>query len=231
MNQSERIHYVFDVVLFQVERLVERVNSSTLLDDRRDACRALKALSRKYRIEVGAQGMSALIQVLQMDRADCEIISYALDTLCQIVTPEQFDEEADNPTVSVNVGEQFTEMFLKNSENVTLVLGYLEEYDFRVRWSAIKLLTTLLANKTKDIQEIVLVSPMAVSKLMDFLIDSREVIRNDALLLLIQLTKGKWCAHYIRICKELRIIFAGDRVRIPQKSEISGNNFEGMILD
>lgn len=173
-----------------VERLVERVNSSTLLDDRRDACRALKALSRKYRIEVGAQGMSALIQVLQMDRADCEIISYALDTLCQIVTPEQFDEEADNPTVSVNVGEQFTEMFLKNSENVTLVLGYLEEYDFRVRWSAIKLLTTLLANKTKDIQEIVLVSPMAVSKLMDLLIDSREVIRNDALLLLIQLTKG-----------------------------------------
>ncbi|KAL5273138.1 USO1 family protein [Megaselia abdita] len=172
-----------------VEKLVDRVTSSTLLDDRRDACRALKALSRKYRIEVGAQGMQALVQVLQSDRADCEIVSYALDTLCNIVTQEQFEEESDNPTVSMNVGEQFTEMFIKQTENVSLVLDYLEEYDFKVRWAAVKLLTTLLTNRTKDIQEIILVSPMAVSKLMDLLIDSREVIRNDALLLLIQLTK------------------------------------------
>lgn len=133
--------------------------------------------------------MNSLVQVLQTDRADCEISSYALDTLCNIVNQGQFEEEADNPTVSVNVGEQFTEMFIKQAENVSLVLDYLEEYDFKVRWAAVKLLTTLLANRTKDIQEIILVSPMAVSKLMDLLIDSREVIRNDALLLLIQLTK------------------------------------------
>ncbi|KAG4065997.1 hypothetical protein HA402_001244 [Bradysia odoriphaga] len=173
-----------------VERLVDRVATATLLDDRRDACRALKALSRKYRIEVGAQGMPALLQVLQMDKADCEIIGYALDTLCNVTSQEQFDEEADNPTVTVNVGEQFTEMFIKSQENVTVVLDFLEEFEFKVRWPAIKLLTGLLANKHKEIQEIVLVSPMAVSKLMDLLIDSREVIRNDALLLLIQLTKG-----------------------------------------
>lgn len=36
----------------------------------------------------------------------------------------------------------------------------------------------------------VLVSAMGLSKLMDLLSDSREVIRNDVLLLLIQLTKG-----------------------------------------
>ncbi|XP_039442397.1 general vesicular transport factor p115 [Culex pipiens pallens] len=173
-----------------VERLVERVSSSTLLDDRRDACRALKALSKKYRVEVGAQGMPALLQVMEMDRADAEIVGYCLDTLCHVTSPEQFEEESENPTVTVNIGEQFTEMFIKASENVGLVLNCLEEYDFRVRWSAIKLLTSLLANKPKEIQEIVLVSPMGVSKLMDLLIDSREVIRNDALLLLIQLTKG-----------------------------------------
>ena len=32
-----------------IERLVDRVNPSTLLEDRRDACRALKAMSRKFR--------------------------------------------------------------------------------------------------------------------------------------------------------------------------------------
>lgn len=46
-----------------MERLVDRVNNSTLLEDRRDACRALKAMSRKYRVEVGAQGMDTLKQV------------------------------------------------------------------------------------------------------------------------------------------------------------------------
>lgn len=175
----------------QVERLVDRVTSSTLLDDRRDACRALKALSRKYRVEVGAQGMDALRQVLELDRTDCEIIGYCLDTLCNITSAEKFEEEQEShPQLSVNVGEQFTEMFIKNPDTVTLILSFLEEYDFHVRWPAVKLLTSLLANKQKDIQEIILVSPLGVSKLMDLLGDSREVIRNDALLLLIQLTKG-----------------------------------------
>uniref|UniRef100_A0A1A9ZF55 General vesicular transport factor p115 n=1 Tax=Glossina pallidipes TaxID=7398 RepID=A0A1A9ZF55_GLOPL len=173
-----------------VEKLVDHAASATLLEDRRDACRALRALSRKYRVEVGAQGMPAMVQVLQNDRQDCEIISYVLETLCNIVATQEFDEEADNPMVSLNVGEQFTEMFLKNPENVTLIMGYLEEYDFRVRRAAIQLLTTLIQNKTRDLQEHILVSPMGVSKLMDLLSDSREVIRNDALLLLIQLTKG-----------------------------------------
>ena len=161
-----------------------------MLEDRRDACRALKALSRKYRLEVGAQAMICLVQVLEGDRTDCEIVGYCLDTLCNITSPEQFEEEEDNELVNVNIGEQFTEMFIKNAENISLVLSHLEEYDFRVRWSAIKLLTNLLANRTKEIQEVVLVSPMGVSRLMDLLVDSREIIRNDALLLLIQLTKG-----------------------------------------
>lgn len=39
-------------------------------------------------------------------------------------------------------------------------------------------------------QELILVAPQGVPKLMDLLCDNREVIRNDALLLLIKLTKG-----------------------------------------
>lgn len=76
-----------------MERLVDRLQSSTLLNDRRDACRALKALSRTYRVEVGAQGMDALRQILEMDRTNCEIIGLALDTLCNITNPKTFDEE------------------------------------------------------------------------------------------------------------------------------------------
>ncbi|XP_054007785.1 general vesicular transport factor p115 isoform X1 [Hylaeus anthracinus] len=174
----------------QVERLVDRLQSSTLLNDRRDACRALKALSRTYRVEVGAQGMHALRQILEVDRTDSEIIGLALDTLCNITDPKTFEEEAEKLDAVNKVGEQFTEIFIKNSDNVGLVLTLLEEFDFHVRWPALKLLMHLLTNRPKDIQEIILVSPMGVSKLMDLLGDSREVIRNDVLLLLIQLTKG-----------------------------------------
>lgn len=46
------------------------------------------------------------------------------------------------------------------------------------------------SNKPKAVQELVLVAPQGVPKLMDLLSDNREVVRNDALLLLIKLTKG-----------------------------------------
>ncbi|XP_071107811.1 general vesicular transport factor p115-like [Haliotis cracherodii] len=174
-----------------VERLTERATSSTLLEDRRGAIRALKSLSKKYRLEVGTQSMGVLINVLEQDRNDAEITGYALDTLCNVMSNEPSEDDDEMPShVPSELGGQFTEIFIKQSENVSLLLSLLEEYDFHVRWPTVKLLTVLLTNKSKHLQECILVSPMGVSKLMDLLSDSREIIRNDALLLLIQLTKG-----------------------------------------
>lgn len=129
-------------------------------------------------------------QVLELDRADNETINYALDTLNNIMSPSQFDEEEDNPQIPMNIGEQFTEMYIKDQNSIQLILDLLDEYDFRVRLSAVQLLTSLLTNRPKDIQDIILVKPMGVSKMMDLLGDSREVIRNETLLLLIKMTKG-----------------------------------------
>lgn len=68
--------------LVQVERLVDRVNNSTLLEDRRDACRALKAMSRTYRVEVGAQGMDTLKQVSQQQMYNDEYYLCCFSSLC-----------------------------------------------------------------------------------------------------------------------------------------------------
>lgn len=127
--------------------------------------------------------------MLELDRADGEIVGYALDTLVNI-TSSRFPEEEGNPAVTLNMGEQFTEIFIKNPDNVSLVLSYIEEYDFRIRWPAVKLLTCLSTHRPRELQDIILVSPMGVSKLMDVIGDSREVIRNDMLMLLIHLTTG-----------------------------------------
>ncbi|XP_067850696.1 general vesicular transport factor p115 isoform X3 [Heptranchias perlo] len=181
-----------------VQKLCDRVASSTLLDDRRDAVRALKALSKKYRLEVGSQAMEHLVNVLQTDRSDSEIIGYALDTLYNLISNDVEEEEPANESEEENAQKQstddlagqFTEIYIKHQENLSLLLSLLEEFDFHVRWPAVKLLTALLKNQGPQVQQIILVSPMGVSRMMDLLADSREVIRNDGLLLLQQLTKA-----------------------------------------
>ncbi|XP_028737747.1 general vesicular transport factor p115 isoform X2 [Peromyscus leucopus] len=174
-----------------IQKLCDRVASSTLLDDRRNAVRALKSLSKKYRLEVGIQAMEHLIHVLQTDRSDSEIIAYALDTLYNIISNDEEEEVEENSTrPSEDLGSQFTEIFIKQPENVTLLLSLLEEFDFHVRWPGVRLLTSLLKQLGPPVQQIVLVSPMGVSRLMDLLADSREIIRNDGVLLLQALTRS-----------------------------------------
>ncbi|XP_038837769.1 general vesicular transport factor p115 isoform X4 [Salvelinus namaycush] len=174
-----------------IHKLCDRVASSTLLEDRRDAVRALKSLSKKYRLEVGTQAMDHLIHILQTDRSDSEILGYALDTLYNIICNDEEEEQDENAQKhEEDLGVLFTDKFLGDSESVTLLLTLLEEFDFHVRWPGVKLLTALLKNQCNQVQGVILVSPMGVSRLMDLLADSREVIRNDGLLLLQQLTKG-----------------------------------------
>ncbi|MEE6461840.1 hypothetical protein FKM82_001425 [Ascaphus truei] len=100
------------------------------------------------------------------------------------LTEENQQGQADD------LGILFTETFINQQENITLLLSILEEFDFHVRWPGVKLLTILLKQQGPQVQQIVLVSPMGVSRLMDLLLDSREVIRNDGLLLLQHLTKS-----------------------------------------
>eukprot|EP00127_Corallochytrium_limacisporum_P006846 Clim_evm61s236 gene=Clim_evmTU61s236 len=176
-----------------VERLVERINSSTLLEDRRDAVRALRSLSRDYAVEVGAQGMSALIDVLQNDRADNEIIRFALETLANVMDTSNLEKQEQGRGSGVegaqNLGVQFTEIFTKDPGNVTILLELLEEPDTSVQYHTARLITICLVNQPQVLQETILTSPMGVTRLMDMISDPREVIRNEGLLLLIELTK------------------------------------------
>ncbi|XP_023816209.1 general vesicular transport factor p115 isoform X2 [Oryzias latipes] len=174
-----------------IQKLCDRVASSTLLEDRRDAVRALKSLSKKYRMEVGTQAMDHLVTILQTDRSDSEILGYSLDTLYNIICNDEEEEQDENTQKQTDdLCALFTEKFLQDPERITLLLTLLEEFDFHVRWPAVKLLTALLKSQGAQVQGIILVSPMGVSRLMDLLADSREVIRNDGLLLLQQLTRG-----------------------------------------
>lgn len=176
-----------------VERVVERVVSSSLLEDRRDGCRALRALARKYRLLVGAHAMDALLQALETDRSDHELVNCALETLIAITSPQPFAEEIEetgDEEACRGLGEQFTEILTKRTDNIALFLGLLDEFDFKVRYPTIRLFCNLLENKPRGVQDGVLAVASGVPKLMDLLSDSREVIRNQMLLLLTHITRG-----------------------------------------
>lgn len=52
----------------KIERLCERVQSSLLVEDRKDSLASIKSLSKKYKLEVGTQAMPILIDVLKQNR-------------------------------------------------------------------------------------------------------------------------------------------------------------------
>lgn len=170
-----------------VSRLCDRVASSTLLEDRRNAVRALKSLSRKFRKEVGSQGMTHIIGVLAQDSTDDEIVAYALDTLCNLMSSE-LDDEISVP--QPELVQSFVDQFTADDKNVSLILDFIERHDFGTRLAAVRLLISLLKGQTSKMQEIIITHPMGVSHLIDLLTDTKEVIRNEALLLLIELTRA-----------------------------------------
>ena len=161
-----------------------RATTSTQLEDRRDALRGIRALSKKYPSDVGMLCMEVLIGAIKADRSDNEIVSYAVESLWNTMDSHQ------SPELDATTAVEFTKQFTTTPEHVTMLLDLLEEFDFQVRRPTTCLLTTMLKNKLAEVQETVLVSPMGISRIMDLLSDSREVVRNDGLLLLLQLTRS-----------------------------------------
>ena len=160
------------------------MTSATLIEDRRDAVRGIKALAKKYKAEVGSQCLNTMVDVIRNDKMDTEIVSYALETLWSVMEVERGGLRKDETTMETH----FTEEFLENPENISLLLELLEQFDFSIRRHTTCLLNCLLYHKRAEVQEKILVQPMGISKMMDLLSDSSEIIRNDALLLLIELT-------------------------------------------
>ncbi len=63
-----------------------------------------------------------------MSRADSEIIGYTLETLYNVMSNEPPDDEDEIPVASTmpdELGSQFTEIFVKDEENMGLLLDLL----------------------------------------------------------------------------------------------------------
>ncbi|XP_034703877.1 golgin candidate 6 [Vitis riparia] len=171
-----------------VERLLDRISNGALAEDRRTAVAELQSVvaeSRAAQLAFGAMGFPILMGVLKEERDDVEMVRGALETLVSALTPI---DHGKGPKNEVQPALMNTDLLSREAENISLLLSLLTEEDFYIRYYTLQLLTALLTNSPNRLQEAILTIPRGITRLMDMLMD-REVIRNEALLLLTYLTR------------------------------------------
>ncbi|CAM8902058.1 unnamed protein product [Rhodiola kirilowii] len=171
-----------------VERLLDRISNGVLADDRRAAMTELQAVvaeSNAAQLAFGAMGFPVLMSVLKEERDDTEMVRGALETLVGALTPIHHGRGSKN---DVQPALMNTDLLSRETDNISLLLGLLVEEDFYIRYYTLQILTALLTNSPHRLQEAILIIPRGITRLMDMLMD-REVIRNEALLLLTYLTR------------------------------------------
>jgi hypothetical protein len=157
-----------------VERYLDRISNGVRSDDRRAAMTELQSLvaeSRQAQMAFGAIGFPVLLHVLREDREDVELIRGTLETLVSALTPI---ETSHGPKNEVQPASMNSDLLSRESENISLLLSLLSEDDFYVRYYTLQLLTAVITNSPKRLQEVILSIPRGITVLMDMLMD-REV--------------------------------------------------------
>ncbi|XP_015879121.3 golgin candidate 6 [Ziziphus jujuba] len=171
-----------------IERLLDRISNGKLAEDRRTAMVELQSVvaeSNAAQLAFGAMGFPVMISVLKEERDDVEMVRGALETLLAALTPIDHAKGQKN---EVQPALMNTDLLSREADSIALLLSLLSEEDFYVRYYTLQLLTALLTNSPNRLQEAILTIPRGITRLMDMLMD-REVIRNEALLLLTYLTR------------------------------------------
>eukprot|EP01116_Phalansterium_solitarium_P000214 TRINITY_DN10123_c0_g1_i1.p1 TRINITY_DN10123_c0_g1~~TRINITY_DN10123_c0_g1_i1.p1 ORF type:complete len:1117 (+),score=415.56 TRINITY_DN10123_c0_g1_i1:143-3493(+) len=166
-----------------VPLLTQRVADAVTVDDRRRAVHLIKAISENssYHKALGAS-VPVLLSILKTDREDVDLARSSLQILADIMTAPstgQATTEAENAAA-----------FVKDTRNVATILELAQEHDAGVRYHTVQLLRIVTAFRLSETQQAVLAAPLGVGHLMDLLRDSREMVRNEVLLLLCELTKS-----------------------------------------
>ncbi|GAA5870219.1 hypothetical protein JCM16303_001931 [Sporobolomyces ruberrimus] len=168
-----------------IDKLCDRLLNQESIDERKAALLGLKGLSRDWKSEVGSRALPILLGVLEDDAAqDVETAKAVVETLsllCEV-------EEVDGRPVRDDSGLRNTDSFLSTPSPLHKLLTLLTPTHFYLRFFSLQLLGILLNNRSKEVQGYVLTSPGGIGRLVETLDDSREIIRNESLLLIISLT-------------------------------------------
>ncbi|WWC94540.1 hypothetical protein V866_001386 [Kwoniella sp. B9012] len=185
-----------------IDKLVERINTSAAVEDRRTAVLGLKGLSRDWKEDVGIRAMTPLIAVLEHDAPfDVEIAKAALESLMQLC------ETAEKPAKD-DLGLKFTDAFLEQPKPLHSLLSLLSNSpSFYPRFYSLQFLSQLLTSRPAVAQSYIMSAPPpGVDGILSVLDPApppgsqpqtaqlgggaTEMLRNEALLLLPAMLAG-----------------------------------------
>jgi intracellular protein transport protein USO1 len=166
-----------------INTLCSRLQSATLLEDRRAAILGLRSFAKLYPASVASGALRHLIAGLSEDGEDPDTIKSLLETLLMLFEPDQNSLEASED-IKLWLADEFTQ----RQENVTPLLDLLESREFYLRLYSLQILSHISAARPERTQECIFTAPLGVSRLVAVLDDRREAVRNEALLLLVALT-------------------------------------------
>ncbi|KAJ5738774.1 hypothetical protein N7493_001929 [Penicillium malachiteum] len=184
-----------------IDVLSNRLQSATLLEDRRAAIQGLRSFAKLYPASVASGGLRSLISSLRNDSDDVDTLKVVLETLLMLFTPDENSPEASDE-IALWLADEFTQVIgldlekwraieltvHQRQDNITILLDLLETRDFYSRLYSLQLISHISAARPERTQECIFTAPLGISRLVNVLTDSREPVRNEALLLLIVLT-------------------------------------------
>lgn len=163
--------------------LSSRLQSATLLEDRRAAILGLRSFAKTYPASVASGALRDLIICLRKDAEDVDTIKVVLETLLMLFSPDEGSPEASDE-IALWLADEFTQ----RQDNITALLDLLDSRDFYSRLYSLQLMSHISGARTERTQECIFTAPLGISRLVNVLSDAREPARNEALILLIALT-------------------------------------------
>ncbi|KAI1842001.1 hypothetical protein JX266_011861 [Neoarthrinium moseri] len=164
-----------------------RLNTATLLQDRRAAVLSLRGLAKDYPASVASECLKNLITSLSNDGEDVDTVQAVLQTILNFLQPNQNSLEA--PEAAEDITLWVADEFALRPENMALLLSFLEQEDLFSRLYTLQLLHMILSVRTARTEEAILAAPLGLHRLVAVLGDKRDVVRNEGIALLTALTQ------------------------------------------
>jgi len=166
---------------------LDRATSGLARDDRIAACDEVKELVRtnaNAHEALSAIGIDGLFETLRETTDDDGLVRAALDALRESASATHEDEgKGEEARLRV------CEAIARDGKYIAQLIGELRGTDFYSKLYAAQTLGEVVASRGEAVRAKALEDPTAVSTLMDATREN-EVIRNEALLLLVALTRG-----------------------------------------
>jgi len=172
-------------------KLIDRLQNSSQHEDRRSSVLGIKGMARDWKSEVGQVALPVLLDLIAEPglTEDLDMAKAVLETLNILCEVEEAEPGRPSKT---DCGVSHVDTFLMKPESTHAVLSLLSTTSFYIRFFSLQLLGTLLtapAPRPSTLQAHFLTAPGGLGTILSVLDDTREILRNEVLLILLNITE------------------------------------------